>query len=120
MIKSYLAPRMRLLRKAANLTQGEVAKNLNIERQTYCNYENETRTPPLDIIIAIAEFYHVSVDYLVKEYGSNEISDELICQPLSRDEETFINSFRELSAKDQSEVLQFIQFKSYLSSSRSK
>ena len=48
MVKCFLANRMRELRKSAGLTQDEIAKHLNIERQTYCNYENENRTPPLE------------------------------------------------------------------------
>ena len=67
MMKSFLASRMRSLRKARNLTQGDVASQLHIERQTYCNYENSTRTPPLEMVISLAEFYHVTVDYLVRE-----------------------------------------------------
>ena len=51
MIKSFLASRMRSLRKAKHLTQGDVASQLHIERQTYSNYENSTRTPPLETVI---------------------------------------------------------------------
>lgn len=36
MVKCFLANRMRELRKSAGLTQDEIAKHLNIERQTYC------------------------------------------------------------------------------------
>lgn len=117
MIRSFLAQRLRFLRKKAQLTQEEVAKHLNIERQTYCNYENETRTPPLEMIILLADFYGVTIDYLVKEDGRDGTSFYSAQSLLTNTEEVFLNSFRSLSSRNQQEVLQFIQFKSYISSS---
>lgn len=115
MIKCYLATRMRFLRKAAHLTQDDIAKSLNVERQTYCNYENENRTPPLEFIIRLADFYHVSTDYLLKENAPNADSDVLF--PLSGTEEAYLRSFRALSSQNQKEVLQFMQFKSSIAPS---
>ena len=37
----------------------------SIQKQTYQNYELCTREPKLDILIRIADFYKVSIDYLV-------------------------------------------------------
>lgn len=115
MIKSFLASRMRSLRKARKLTQGDVASQLHIERQTYCNYENNTRTPPLETVILLAEFYHVTVDYLVREDAAGEDTRNYPFRPLTSTEETFLNSFRSLSSQNQNEVIQFIRFKSFIS-----
>lgn len=112
MIKPFLSSRMRLLRKEAKLTQEEVAKHLHIERQTYSNYENESRTPPLEIVILLADFYHVTVDYLVREDGRNGDPCQYPFRALTRTEEKFLNSFRSLNDPSQKEVLQFIHFKS--------
>ncbi len=114
MIKCFLANRMRELRKAAGLTQDEVAKYLNIERQTYCNYENQNRTPPLEIVLRLSDYYHVSVDYLLRE--SEETTAHALF-PLSSAEEAYLRSFRSLTPQSQKEVLQFVQFKSLLTSS---
>lgn len=115
MIKSFLASRMRSLRKARHLTQGDVASQLHIERQTYCNYENSTRTPPLETVISLAEFYQVTVDYLVREDGADGDPLQYPYRPLTNAEETFLNSFRSLPSQSQKEVLQFIHFKSIYS-----
>lgn len=112
MIKSFLSSRMRSLRKEANMTQEEVAKHLNIERQTYCNYENECRTPPLETVILLADFYHVTVDYLVREDGVNGDPRQYPFRALTGTEEKFLNSFRSLTTPNQKEVIQFIRFKS--------
>ncbi len=59
-----LATRMRELRKEAGLSQAEVAKALGIATPTYVRYEYNQREPMAPTILALAEFYHVSTDYL--------------------------------------------------------
>ncbi|MDO5344339.1 MAG: helix-turn-helix transcriptional regulator [Lachnospiraceae bacterium] len=114
MIKSVFSCRLRCLRKKAGLTQEEVAKHLNIERQTYCNYENDSRTPPLETIIRLADFYRVTLDDLVRD-GKQDISlSASTSQTLNITEKALVESFRSLPSQSQREVLQFIQFKSAL------
>lgn len=57
--------RIRNLREDADLTQTELGKKLNIPQRTYSYYENGERTIPLEVLIKIAEFHGVSVDYLL-------------------------------------------------------
>ena len=58
------------LRKNNNLTQKECAKALDINANTFGRYELGTNIPTIKRLIAIADFYNVSLDYLVnkKEY----------------------------------------------------
>lgn len=53
------------LRKDAGLTQDELAKILNINKHSISSYEREKSEPPDSIKIAIAEYFNVSVDYLL-------------------------------------------------------
>ena len=87
-------------------TQEEVSRRLNIQRQTYCNYENAARTPPIEIIVSLAELYHVSVDYLVR--------DTEMAPYLGIPEKKLLNEFSALSSSKQKEVIEFIQFKKHL------
>ena len=57
--------RMLYLRVLNNLTQAEVARVLNISQVAYRMYEMGKRRIPVDKLVALARFYHVSVDYLV-------------------------------------------------------
>ena len=57
--------RIRALREDNNLTQEEVAKYLHIKQNTYSQYENGQRQVPLDILIKLANYYNVTLDYLV-------------------------------------------------------
>lgn len=57
--------RLRLLRNKKNKSQTEMAEILNVSRQAYNFYENGVREPKLDMIIKMADFFDVSVDYLL-------------------------------------------------------
>jgi len=58
--------RLRLVREQAGVTQREVADFLNLNRTTYNKYENGASTPTPEILARIADFFHVSVDYLLE------------------------------------------------------
>lgn len=56
---------LKALRMNSKKSQTEVCTSLNIEQSTLANYENEKRIPKIDILIKIANYYNVSVDYLL-------------------------------------------------------
>ncbi len=64
-------PRIRDLREDADLTQAQVAQALYLHKTTYVRYESGEREIPLNIAILLANFYHVSLDYLAGR--SNEM-----------------------------------------------
>ena len=47
-----------------DLTQDELVKKLGMHKTTYTNYEQGKREPPFDLIIKLAKFYNVSIDYI--------------------------------------------------------
>lgn len=105
---TFFIRRIRALRKEAGYTQADVSRLLNIQRQTYCNYENGTRMPPLEIIVSLSNLYQVSVDSLVNETPVQE-------RPVPNTYEIkLIRDFSSLSTQKQKEVLEFIQFKKQL------
>ena len=57
--------RLRDLREDNDLTQRELAERLHISQNTYSQYENGVRQLPIEILIAIAEIYNVSTDYIL-------------------------------------------------------
>lgn len=62
-----------LLRKQKNLTQEEIAKFLNLSTTGYSYYEQGKREPNIDILCKLADFYNVSLDYLVGKDRENDI-----------------------------------------------
>lgn len=57
--------RLKELRTDRNLLQRDVADHLNCSTPVYCRYEKGEREPPFDIIKRLADFYGVTVDYLM-------------------------------------------------------
>lgn len=57
--------RIRALREDNDLTQKYMAHLLNVNQRTYSRYETGEHAIPLDILCQIADFHHVSVDYLL-------------------------------------------------------
>lgn len=60
------------LRKANNLTQEQLAKKLDVSRQSVSKWESGQATPELEKIVAISAIFDVTTDYLLK---SSEIDD---------------------------------------------
>lgn len=56
--------RMRDLREDNDLTQEQCAKIAFISKNSYIRYENGEREPPFDVIIHLAKYYDVSIDYI--------------------------------------------------------
>ena len=57
--------RIRDLREDADLKQRDVADYLHCSQQVYSNYELGQRDIPTAVLIALAEFHHTNVDYLL-------------------------------------------------------
>ena len=64
---------MKLSELRGKLTKKETAKLLGIEEKTYANYENEITEPKIKTLIAIADYYNVSLDYLCDRPFNNNI-----------------------------------------------
>ena len=56
---------LRRLRKTNRLTQAQLAKKLNITRQTLSNYETGKRLPDIYGLITVADIFGVSVDEII-------------------------------------------------------
>ena len=57
--------RLRDLREDADLSQKQVAALLGIQQTVYSRYERGFQTIPLEHLLTLADFYHVSTDYLL-------------------------------------------------------
>lgn len=56
---------LKLLRKSKNLTQKQLAIFVDASESGIQNYELGTRKPTYDMLIALADYFDVSLDYLV-------------------------------------------------------
>ena len=58
--------RIRNLREDHDFTQKQVGQAINVPQRTYAYYESGQRMIPPHVLCALADFYHVSVDYLLE------------------------------------------------------
>ena len=81
--------RLRDLREDRDLKQKDIAQLLQIHQTTYSDYELDRLNIPVPVLHVLADFYHVSVDYLLgltndertvenfKQEDSKELTDFL-------------------------------------------
>ena len=58
-------PKIRNLREDSDLTQQQVGKAINVPQRTYAYYESGQRMVPPHVLCALADYYKVSVDFIL-------------------------------------------------------
>ena len=56
---------LRMVRKQKNLNQLKVALDLNISREALSHYENGKRSPDIQMLRRLSEYFNVSIDFLI-------------------------------------------------------
>lgn len=79
--------RLAALRKQKKLSQYELAEKLGFSRGKLANYEQGTREPDYETLKFLANFFDVSIDYLLGNSDSRELSDEEEFQSFIEDPE---------------------------------
>lgn len=62
--------RLRDLREDHDLTQDQLVAMLRLNKTTYTNYEQGKRKIPFALVIRLAKFYNVSIDYIAELAGT--------------------------------------------------
>lgn len=97
--------RLKQLRIEKNLTQNDVARQLNITRQGYANYENEITQPTPAILIKIADIFGCSIDYIVAR--EDDIGNVRINENLSFEESELLRIYRASSEQNKRFLITF-------------
>lgn len=71
--------RLKELRKAKGMTQNEVAKVIGYSSLSYARYEKGEREPDINTLCKLADYFEVSVDYLIgRTVQENSLGREVI------------------------------------------
>ena len=62
--------RLKELRLAKGLTQGQISKDIGIHQRAYSYYENGRRDIPNILLVKFADYYEVSIDYILYRIDS--------------------------------------------------
>ena len=71
-VKNMLYKRIRDLREDNDLTQKQMGEMLSCSQRVYSNYERGELDIPTEILIKLADFHKVSVDYLLNRTDKKE------------------------------------------------
>ena len=83
--------RLKELRKENKKTQLEIAELLHTTSQSYGRYELEISEPTIDTLCKLADYYGVSLDYLVGREHANDFAY------LSEQEKIIVTTFRQMN-----------------------
>lgn len=72
-VKSMINMNIKFFRKNSNMTQEELAEQLNVARQTVAKWENGEGTPNIDDCIKMAEIFQITVDDLIRDMDESEL-----------------------------------------------
>lgn len=84
------------LRKAHNLTQEQLAEQINVSRQSVSKWESGQAVPEIDKLTALSQVFHVTTDYLLKPSEVDELT--LKAEMLERQQQELINDCQKKKA----------------------
>lgn len=102
---------IRDLREDHDLKQKTVAAHLGISQQTYSNYENGHREIPIWAVVALANYYKVSTDYLLGTdsgyLGSTNLSNTYLDDVTMHD---VMYDIQHLKPEDRKDLMKYIRY----------
>ena len=90
---------LKCLRQKAGISQQQLADIVLVSQQSINKYENHDIEPDIETLVRIADYFNVSLDYLVGRTDIKERIDKMRMSDLSDDEEKIIVKFRGLNTE---------------------
>lgn len=97
--------RIRALREDNDKKQSEVAAALFMKPTQYGRYERGERELPLNVAVAIAKYYNVSLDYIA---GLSDEKEPFSPVELTAQEKSFIKELRKLNGFEKGQIYERI------------
>ncbi len=98
--------RLKELREGKHISQQRLAIELNVSQATISKYELGQADPDIPTIVKLAEYFHVSADYLLEISDSKQnISDSR----LSNTEKQLVFDFKRLDKIQKAKLLAYLQ-----------
>ncbi len=98
---------LKTLRSRANVSQQQLADIIGVSQQSVNKYENHSVEPDIATLIAIANYFSTSVDYLIGNTGIDRKIENIEKYDLNADEKQIIDGYRSLNLKEK-EIIKLI------------
>ena len=111
---------LKIIRIQNKLTQQQLADALGITRSAYCGYEIGRRSPDLDTIVKLSEFYNLPLVSFFEKLDSSLVGDSFefdtsedswYLSQLTKEERALIARIRSMEEKDKKEVYDLAESK---------
>ncbi len=99
--------KLKTLRLENEMTQKYVAARLNVARSTIAGYETKNRQPSHEKLAALANLFHVSIDYLLDDDETIHLSTAATDYH-KPEEQKLIIRYNKLSKKSKEDLLEYI------------
>ena len=112
MAKNTFGKRMKLLRIEIGITLDEMATRLQTTKSTLSRYENGLRNPKGEFVSRVADFFCVSVDYLMGKSENKYSHLEKIASSLKEDEYIKLSNYardKKISPEKLKKILELIE-----------
>lgn len=99
------------LREEKNVTRTTVALNCNVSTQCISSLEMGTRNPTSSTLMALADYFNCSIDYLMGR--ENALEDSIFSTPpapLPQDEQELLSIYQALSPTHRSQILEYARY----------
>jgi len=100
--------KLKELRLENDMTQKYVAARLKVARSTIAGYETKCRQPSQENLTALANLFHVSIDYLLDAENAVQTSSSRT-GILDSEQRSFLTRFTRLSSRSKNDLDEYMQ-----------
>lgn len=104
-----MVKKLKELRISAGISQQKLADVILVSQQSVNKYENHDIEPDINTLIKIADYFDVSVDYLIGRSNSESSPCQSTYKDISENEFNLIKMFRKLTKKQKELVTNIIE-----------
>ena len=97
---------LKKLRQEKGISQQQLADIILVSQQSVNKYENHNVEPDIEILIEIAEYFNVTLDYLV---GRTDKKEERQKSDLTNDEKSLLNEYNQLNKNQKMFIFNIIE-----------
>lgn len=95
---------LKVLRNLKGISQQQLADVIGVSQQSINKYENHNIEPDINTLIAIADYFETSVDFVIGNTDINKKIEKVRPYDLNNDEAFLIDNYRDLSKTEKESI----------------
>ncbi len=103
--QQQVADNIKYLRHVFGYTQDDIAKVVHLSRSTYAQFELGRKIPTADTLLALSDFYNVSVDTILQIDAKKVINDVVFSDQCKKQLSQLLDAFYHLSDDSRKQLL---------------